>query len=211
MNAEAKMFDAGKYTFDYPAGCKIEKKENRFTARDATLDCEGQMTFIFEGRAGFSDTISGYSDQDLLSNMEDVIERVYDAQVFESGTEKYVINNETAPYVVATFSKTLSNIFGYEKTFNYVAMALAVKIGDDTIIVQYLNDENGFDKGLPKAEKLFQSIKEAGNATVTETSDDTDTNTNKETYNSNQLPNKSNYCNSVNTQLGKELCDKLLS
>jgi len=45
----------------------------------------------------------------------------------------------------------------------------------------------------------------------TETPDDTDTNTNTGTHNSGEFPQTSEYCNTVKTQLGKELCDKLLN
>jgi hypothetical protein len=45
----------------------------------------------------------------------------------------------------------------------------------------------------------------------TETPDDTDTNTNTGTHNSDEFPQTSEYCNTVKTQLGKELCDNLLS
>jgi hypothetical protein len=45
----------------------------------------------------------------------------------------------------------------------------------------------------------------------TETPDDTDTNTNTGTHNSGEFPQTREYCNTVKTQLGKELCDKLLS
>jgi hypothetical protein len=48
----------------------------------------------------------------------------------------------------------------------------------------------------------------------TETSDDTktntDTNTNTGTQNTHEFPQTNEYCNTVKTQLGKELCDKLL-
>jgi hypothetical protein len=44
-----------------------------------------------------------------------------------------------------------------------------------------------------------------------ETSEDTDTDTNTGTHNSNQFPETSNYCDTVKTQLGMELCDELLS
>jgi hypothetical protein len=47
--------------------------------------------------------------------------------------------------------------------------------------------------------------------TYTETPDDTHTNTNKGTHNSGEFPQTSEYCNTVKTQLGKELCDKLLN
>jgi hypothetical protein len=45
----------------------------------------------------------------------------------------------------------------------------------------------------------------------TETPDDTDTNKNTGTHNSGEFPQTSEYCNTVKTQLGKELCDKLLN
>jgi len=50
-----------------------------------------------------------------------------------------------------------------------------------------------------------------GTIAYTETSDNTDTNTNTGTHNSGEFPQTSEYCNTVKTQLGKELCDKLLN
>ena len=50
-----------------------------------------------------------------------------------------------------------------------------------------------FDKQLPMAEKIIQSVEESGNGTaVTETSDDTDTNTNTITETSDDTDTNTN-------------------
>jgi hypothetical protein len=61
-------------------------------------------------------------------------------------------------------------------------------------------------QGYVENAKIYEAT-----TTYTETSEDTDTDTNTGTHNSNQFPETSNYCDTVKTQLGKELCDKLLS
>jgi len=47
--------------------------------------------------------------------------------------------------------------------------------------------------------------------TLDNTKTNTDTNTNTGTHNPHEFPQTNEYCNTVKTQLGKELCDKLLS
>lgn len=61
-------------------------------------------------------------------------------------------------------------------------------------------------QGYVENAKIYEAT-----SAYTETSEDTDTDTNTRTLNSSQFPETSNYCDTVKTQLGKELCDKLLS
>jgi hypothetical protein len=220
-NAEAKTYSNDKYTLEYPNGCKIEKKESRYSSTDANVECKGNgdPALHLESSDTLKQTVEGYSDDEIVTQLEDTFGRLYDnTYVVESGYDKYAINNQTVPYVIGTYDQGFSNAFGFESTKPYVALIAYVRVGEDVMLFQYINTEDDFDKWLPKAEQVLHSIKSTGKTTTmteTETSDDkatnTNTNTSKGTYNSDELPQTSKYCNTVKTQLGKELCDQLLS
>jgi hypothetical protein len=161
VSAEAKTYENDKYTIEYPNGCKLESKENRFSSTDVILECNGDAGFQFESSAQISESLTGSSDDDLVETMESVIDSVYDnAAIFETGTDKYIVNNKTAPYIIATYDQEFSNAFGFTKTEPYVIMTVVVKLQDDEMILaQYRNNEDDFDKQLPMAEKIFQSVK----------------------------------------------------
>jgi len=60
-------------------------------------------------------------------------------------------------------------------------------------------------QGYTENAKIYE-----GATAYTETPEGTNTNTNTGTHNSDESPQTSEYCNTVKTQLGQELCDKLL-
>jgi hypothetical protein len=64
-------------------------------------------------------------------------------------------------------------------------------------------------EGYVENAKIF-GAKTAFTETSDNTKTNTETNTNTETHSSDNLPQTNEYCNTVKTQLGKELCDKLL-
>ena len=83
-----------------------------------------------------------------------------DASIFESGNDKYVVNNQSAPYVIATMDK--QNLFGYKQ--HLVIMAVAIPLGeDDGMVLQFIAEENDFDKLLGQVEGLIQSVKPTTN------------------------------------------------
>jgi len=92
--------------------------------------------------------------------METVLTNVYDgSSTYETGTDKYVINNQSAPYVLAKFSK--SNLIGIEQ--HYVVMAIVINLGtNDVIFAQYISAQNDFNKLLGTAEQIFQSVTSVG-------------------------------------------------
>jgi hypothetical protein len=151
---EAKSYDTGKYTFDYPNECKLTERENRFTSRDASLECNGKV-MIFESGTELSQSLASHSDSKILEVIEGVAESLYnDASIFESGTDKYVINNKTAPYIIATFAKE-----GLFKNSDMVVLGILIQVGDEAVFVQYMANANDFDGFLPKAEQIFESIR----------------------------------------------------
>ena len=159
MIAEAKLFETNSYSVNMPNGCKTEREENRFSD-DAFFKCknmgnaEGNIVFELEGSA-FTGTDAELPDQ-LMTVIE---EKWNDPQEVERGTDKYVINNQTAPYVIATFEQEFSGLFGLPtKTEDWVYMVVGVKMGDDMLYAQYKNDQNDFDKELPIFEKLLETI-----------------------------------------------------
>jgi hypothetical protein len=139
-------------TFNFPSSWDVKDRENRFTSIIATLEYEKggkSASIILEHDPVFS----GMST-DVLETM---LGEMYDgASVFESGTDKYVINNQSAPYIIGTF--TQANLFGYEH--NFVVLGLAIELGNyDAAFVQYVTDENTFDTLLGDAEQIIKSVK----------------------------------------------------
>jgi hypothetical protein len=149
--AAARTVTANGFTFDSPTGWKVKDKENRFADFEETLD------YSHGGKSGHmviehDDVFTGV-DTDRL---ETVLGMVYpDSSVFESNSDKYFVNNQSAPYVIAKVTKT--NLFGFEHEF--VVMAVAVQLNDDdAVLVQYSADKSDFDKLLGQVEGIIQTI-----------------------------------------------------
>lgn len=160
MNAQAKLFKTHSYSVDLPNGCKTDKQENRFSD-DANVDCKDNKTFQFEmAGSAFNGTDEELPDQ-LLTVIQD---KWSTAEEVERGTDKYTINNETAPYIIAKYEQAFTTFFGYPADpQEWAYMVVGVKMGDDMLYAQYKNDQNHFDKQLPIFEKLLKTIK--GNST----------------------------------------------
>ena len=181
---EAKTFENDKYTFEFPSGCKLEKTENRFSSKDASLECTGDSGFSFESGI---DTFASSTDDAMVTTLETVMENLYDnVNIVETGTDKYTINNMTAPYVIGTYDQSFSNAFGLSSTKPWVLMTIAIKLdSSNVILVQYRNSEDDFDKKLPMAEKIFQSVEplagstSASSTALTSSSSDGSSNENK--------------------------------
>jgi hypothetical protein len=207
LSAEAKTFDNDKYKFEYPNGCKLEKKENRFTSIDASMDCKGDASFQFETTDTLSDVLIEDTDDGMLDTLLTALESQWSGVYeIERGTDKYIINNQTAPYIITSYDQEFSNAFGLTKTENWGLMAIVMKIGNDIVIGQYQNNEDSFDKQLPMAEKIFQSVKGFGNETKGETETD-----NSFINRGEDFAKTRELCDTVTTQSGKELCETLLN
>ena len=77
----------------------------------------------------------------------------------ERGTDKYIINNQTAPYVQATHEQEFTTFFGTPgDSEDWVYMVVGIKMGNDMLYAQYKNDQNHFDKDLKVFEKVLKSI-----------------------------------------------------
>jgi hypothetical protein len=81
----------------------LEERENRFTTIDAGLKYGNNVVqMLFEGE-DISD-LGTPTDSQLLETMEALIEDQNDGSVLESGIDKYVINNRSAPYSIGTYT-----------------------------------------------------------------------------------------------------------
>ena len=149
-----------EFSFKYPSNWELQERENRFTTMDAKLKYgNNDVQMIFEGLRTTDSPIASADDNSILEVMKTVIEGKNEANVFESGVDKYVINNRTAPYVIGTYKPT--NLFGV--SLNMVDMMTTVHVNDDEIVlVQYLAEQNDFDKYLPKVEEVIKSISPVG-------------------------------------------------
>jgi hypothetical protein len=204
-NAEAKNYENDLYTLQFPNGCKIEEKENRFTSIDASIECKEDTGFQFESSEDLSSSLAGDSDEELLDTFLTAKENQWDnvAEV-ERGVDKYIINNKTAPFIITTYDQKFTNGFGLSSTKPWVSMTMIIRVGDQLVLAQYMNNEDDFDKQLPMAEKIFQSVKVVGNGAGAGTDDSF-------TSRGNDLPKTSALCDTVTTQSGKELCEELLN
>ena len=154
------------FSFKYPTTWDLEERENRINSISATLDYDrggnyGQILFEHYD-PDLSESIQ--SSENVVQNMETVLTNVYDgARIYETATDKYVINNQSAPYVLAKFSK--SNLLGIEH--HYVVMAIVINLGaNDVIFAQYISAENDFNNLLGTAEQIFQSVKSVGSVGI---------------------------------------------
>jgi len=165
---EAKPFKTNEYSVNMPNGCNTEREENRFTD-DAFFKCKGMGNA--EGNIAFEMAGSPYTgtDAELPDQLMTVIsDKWSDPQEVERGTDKYVVNNQTAPYVIAKFKQEFTTFFGLPgDSQDWVYMVVGVKMGDDMLYAQYKNSANKFDKQLPIFEKLLKSIRPVDNATAT--------------------------------------------
>jgi hypothetical protein len=154
-SAEGKEFKTDSYSVDVPNGCKTESKENRFSD-DAYFDCKAGYGFQF--------TLEGSpytgTDEELPDQLLRVIEEIwYPIEEVERGTDKYIINNQTAPYVQATYEQEFTTAFGFPgESEDWVYMVVGIKMGDDMLYAHYKNDQNNFDKELKVFEKVLKSI-----------------------------------------------------
>jgi hypothetical protein len=209
MNAEAKTYENDKYSFEYPNGCKLEKKENRFSTANAILECKGNAGLQFESDEETSATMMDSSDDELVDSMQTVFESTFEnTNVVESGTDKYIINNHTAPYIIGSYDQEYTNFLGLPADSEpFVLMYVMIDIGDEKVLVQYRNSEDSFDKQLPMVEKIFQSVEGLGNRTaIAENNADTDT----KTYNFDDDPEFTKLCNEKPNQEQKAACDLVL-
>jgi hypothetical protein len=210
LDAEARTYENDKYSFEYPTGCKLEKKENRFSSADASMECKGDAGFLFESGDESSLLWSILSDDQMVSNLEETLGNIhYGSDVIERGTDKYTINNQTAPYVIGTYDQEFHNLFGTTKTEEWALMIMLIKLPNgEHVLVQYRNNEDSFDKQLPMAEKIFKSVKQVGNWTIAETETEAD---NSFTRRGDNFSKTSALCDTVTTQSAKDLCETLLS
>ncbi len=202
MNAEAKPFKTNSYTVNLPNGCKTDAEENRFSD-DANFNCK-TYGFAFEmAGAPFTGT-----DEEMPDQLLTVIQDKWGASVeeVERGTDKYTFNNQTAPYVQATYDQEFHTLFGLPgDTQKWAYMVVGIKMGDDVLYAQYKNDISHFDKQLSIFEKVLKSIKaQAGSVNETETD-------NSFTSRGDDFSKTRALCDTVTTQSAKDLCGTLLS
>ena len=160
LSAEAKTFKTDSYSVNMPNSCTTEDEENRFSD-DAFFKCknmgnaEGDIALEMAG-APYTGTDAELPDE-LMTVISD---KWSDPQEVERGTDKYVVNNQTAPYVIATFEQEFTGLFGLPtKSEDWVYMVVGIKMDDDMLYAQYKNSANKFDKQLPIFEEVLKDIK----------------------------------------------------
>jgi len=158
-----KNVDEGNYSFQYPNNWKNEKL-NRFHNLDARLVLgHNDVQMNFESGNPIDYLI--FSPDTELTSLETMAEGLYSGDLQESSADKYTINGQPAPYAIVTY-KSEPGIFG--ATADMAAMVTLIHLNDDEVaLVQYIAEEDDFDKFLPKAEAVLQSITPLGNQSST--------------------------------------------
>jgi hypothetical protein len=101
------------------------------------------------------DTAISSTDDEMLESIKSLIESKQDGSVFESGIDRQMTNNATAPYVIGTYSK--DSLFG--KTFKFVELLTDIRLPNNKlVVVEYQAEQNDFDKYLPKIKQVINSI-----------------------------------------------------
>lgn len=139
-------------TFQYPSNWKL-KHEPKYSGFEATLSKGAAVIKLEYDKDG---SFSGDPDS-VLSFIENFAEERMGGNggsIQESGTDKYFINNASAPYVIATGSKQL--LF---TNLNWVDMAIGINANGTTVLGQYISDQDNFEKNQPTALKIFESVK----------------------------------------------------
>lgn len=150
LAASWKTYSTGTYSFQYPSNWNLKEKENRFTTIDAVLN-NGRSSISFES----SREPVLVNDETMLGIMEEVKQENYlDAQIYEKGTDKYTINGQTAPYVIATYTKL--GLFGGEH--KNVVLTVLIKTSGKYVLFNYDSPANDFDGDLATAEQVLKSI-----------------------------------------------------
>lgn len=158
--AEAKEFETSSYSVNIPNSCETEDEPNRFSS-DAFFECsnmdEAEENIAFE----MADSPYTGTDEELPDQLLTVISDKWGSTVeeVERATDKYVLNNQTAPYVIATFEQEFTGLFGLPtKSEDWAYMVVGIKMDDDVLYAQYKNSNSQFDKELPIFEKVLKSI-----------------------------------------------------
>lgn len=156
---EANQFKTDSYSADIPNECEIEDVPNRF-AQDAFFKCKNLGNA--EGDIAFELAGSPYTgtDEDLPDELMTVIsDKWNDPHEIERGTDEYIINNATAPYIIAKFEQESTGLFGLPpENEDWLYMVVGIKTGDDLLYAQYKNKVTKFDEQMPIFENVLESI-----------------------------------------------------
>jgi hypothetical protein len=109
------------------------------------------ITFEHFNKTGNITISQEESDNIVIDNLNTVFKDKWDITEFEDGTDKYMINNKTAPYIIGTFENC--NLFS--NCSQYAVMGIFIRLDNSYIIGQYMAQWNDFDKYLNQAEKIF--------------------------------------------------------
>lgn len=160
---QARTYELDDFSFEIPKGCKVDKEKSRFESDNTHLDCGNDKEMVFESGKNYNLIDMKQAPQAVVSDLERLMELAYgedSPEIFESGADKYTINNATAPYALATWTHTGNNLFGAELTKDIAGMVIAIKLDENNVVLgQYISPQEDFDKFLPKAEGAFKSVK----------------------------------------------------
>lgn len=147
------------FSFDYPPNWEVKGRENRFNGFSATLENKlANNNFIYFQYLNKSDLshLEDKTDKIKIDFLSNAIRDNYEGTAFESGADKYIINNKTAPYVIGVVDKC--NTLSY--CSHYAIMQIFIRLNESGVIGQYIAQQDDFDMFLNQTEKIFQSVRQ---------------------------------------------------
>jgi hypothetical protein len=128
MTVEAKIVTGTGYTFDAPNGWRVTHRDNKYTSVDNVLK------FDKGGKSGTVQIETGDSWANIdLDMLETVIGKVYEtSSIIESGDDKYMVNNQTVPYVISHVTEK----FAAGIVFSVIAVVIAIDLID--FVIKYV-------------------------------------------------------------------------
>jgi hypothetical protein len=165
VQVQATTVTTPNFTFNYPDGWIVQKEANRFNHYTTNLNPSGfQVATLSIGGVAYDEI----TDAQIIERLDKVTSSSVEktnpnikSEPFESGIDKYIVGNRTAPYVIH-LEKCISS---YLSCTNQVHMSAIVTLErNERIMFQYIAEEDIFDKYLSQVEAVLKSIRPTNGA-----------------------------------------------
>jgi hypothetical protein len=153
-----ETFEGDNFKYQYNLSrWDFEGEPNRFNG-DLTKLSKSDNTLVMMREV----TDDGVTDEEIIQRLKDIMDSPANAKLnpilFESSTTKYIINNQTAPYVIYT-EDICTYQYIKQDCKDMVHLLMIVKLPNRFVMVQYLSPEATFDRVLPEVETILHTIK----------------------------------------------------
>ena len=155
MGNQTTTVTAPHFKFNYPNDWMVTGEGNMFNGYTTMVSpMSGEIARVSVGEIPNDRS----TDEALIETLDTLLETAAnkigrESTPFESGTDIYIVNNQTAPYVIHT------ETCAYSICDRIVKMETVVKIdGQHHALFEYAAEEDIFDKYLSQAEAILKTV-----------------------------------------------------